>query len=67
MLDAAGHAYRSTDDGLVVDVAPEQVGELAAAHGVVLHALAGTGGLEQAFFHLIELSETAGQRAEVRS
>jgi len=67
LLDAAGHAYRSTDDGLVVDVGPEQVGELAAAHGVVLHELAGTGGLEQAFFHLIELSKTAAQRAEVRS
>ncbi|MCY7402897.1 MAG: ATP-binding cassette domain-containing protein [Nocardioides sp.] len=67
LLDAAGYAYRSTDDGLDVDVAPEQVGELAAAHGLVLHALAGTGGLEQAFFHLIELSKTAGQRAEVRS
>jgi len=52
-LDAAGHAYRGTDDGLAVAAAPETVGELAAAHGVVLHALAATGGLEQAFFRLV--------------
>lgn len=67
VLDAAGHAYRHTEEELVVDAAPEQVGELAATHGIVLHALAGTGGLEQAFFHLIEQSDTAAQPAEVRS
>ena len=67
VLDAAGHAYRRTEEELVVDAAPEQVGELAAVHGIVLHALAGTGGLEQAFFHLIEQSDTAAQPAEVRS
>ena len=67
VLDAAGHANRRTDEGLVVDAAPEQVGELAAVHGIVLHALAGTGGLEQAFFHLIEQSDTTALRAEVRS
>ena len=42
-LDAAGHAYRLTDEGLAVDAPPEQVGEIAAAHGVVLHRLAGNG------------------------
>jgi len=58
-LDAAGHAYRRTEEGLAVDAAPEQVGELAAAHGIVLHALTGTGDLEQAFFQLIEQSGPA--------
>ncbi len=54
LLDAAGHRYRSTDEGLAVDATPEQVGELAALHGVVLHGLMGTADLEQAFFRLIE-------------
>jgi ABC-2 type transport system ATP-binding protein len=53
-LDAAGHTYRLIDDELDVDTTPEQVGELAARHGVVLHALAGTANLEQAFFRLIQ-------------
>jgi ABC-2 type transport system ATP-binding protein len=52
-LDAAGHRHHRTDRGLAVDAAPQTVGEVAAAHGVVLHALAGTGGLEQAFFRLV--------------
>jgi ABC-2 type transport system ATP-binding protein len=55
-LDAAGHTYRRTDEGLAVDATPEQVGELAALQGVVLHALVGTANLEQAFFRLIEES-----------
>jgi ABC-2 type transport system ATP-binding protein len=67
VLDAAGYASRPTDDGLVVDAAPEQVGELAAVHGIVLHALAGTGGLEQAFFHLIEEPDTTAHTTQVRS
>ncbi len=54
VLEAAGHTYRRTDEGLAVDVPPEQVGELAAEHSVVLHGLAGTADLEQAFFRLIE-------------
>jgi ABC-2 type transport system ATP-binding protein len=54
VLGAAGHPCRRTDEGLDVDAAPERVGELAAAHGIVLHALAGTADLEQAFFRLIE-------------
>lgn len=53
-LDAAGHTYRRTDEELTVDAAPEQVGELAARHGLVLHALGGTADLEQAFFRLIQ-------------
>jgi ABC-2 type transport system ATP-binding protein len=66
VLDAAGHAYRRTEEELVVETAPERVGQLAAVNGIVLHALAGTGGLEQAFFHIIEQSDTAAQPAEVR-
>jgi ABC-2 type transport system ATP-binding protein len=58
-LDAAGHTYRPTDEGLAVDATPEQVGELAAQYGVVLHSLIGTADLEQAFFRLIEESGPA--------
>jgi ABC-2 type transport system ATP-binding protein len=53
-LDAAGHAYRRVDDGLDVDATPEEVGELAGQHGIVLHGLVGTADLERAFFHLIQ-------------
>jgi ABC-2 type transport system ATP-binding protein len=62
-LDAAGHRYRPTDEGLAVDATPEQVGELAAQHGVVLHGLEGTADLEQAFFRLIEESGPAKRLA----
>ena len=62
-LDAAGHRYRPTDGGLAVDATPEQVGELAAQHGVVLHGLVGTADLEQAFFRLIEQSGPAKRLA----
>ena len=58
-LDAAGHTYRPIDGGLAVDATPEQVGELAAQHGVVLHGLEGTADLEQAFFRLVEGSGPA--------
>ena len=53
VLDGAGLAYGRTDEGLTVEAPPEQVGELAARHGVVLHELVGTADLEQAFFRLI--------------
>ena len=59
LVDAAGHTYRRTDEGLAVDATPEQVGELAAQHGVVLHGLVGTADLEQAFFRLIQESDPA--------
>jgi ABC-2 type transport system ATP-binding protein len=55
-LDAAGHPYRPVDDDLAVDTTPEQVGELAAAQGIVLHRLTATAGLEEAFFRLTEQS-----------
>jgi hypothetical protein len=35
-----------------VDATPEQVGELAALHRIVLHGLEGTADLEKAFFRL---------------
>jgi ABC-2 type transport system ATP-binding protein len=54
VLDAAGHGYRRAEDVLEVDATPEQVGELAGRHGVVLHGLAGTADLEQAFFRLVQ-------------
>jgi ABC-2 type transport system ATP-binding protein len=41
-LQAAGHRYRRTEEGLAVDASPEEVGELAAEHGVVLHGLVAT-------------------------
>jgi ABC-2 type transport system ATP-binding protein len=53
-LDAADLPYRRTDEGLAVDATPEQVGELAGRHGIVLHGLVGTADLEQAFFRLIQ-------------
>jgi ABC-2 type transport system ATP-binding protein len=65
-LDAAGHTYRPTDEGLAVDATPEQVGELAAQHGVALHGLEGTADLEQAFFRLIEESGPAKTLASPR-
>jgi ABC-2 type transport system ATP-binding protein len=54
VLEAAGHRCRRTDEGLRVDAAPELVGDLAAAHGIALHGLVGTAGLEEAFFRLIQ-------------
>jgi ABC-2 type transport system ATP-binding protein len=58
-LDAACLVYRLTDDGITVDAPPEEVGEVAAAHGVVLHSLAGSADLERAFFRLIQDADRA--------
>jgi ABC-2 type transport system ATP-binding protein len=57
VLDATGHRYRHVDEELAVDATPEQVGELAAAHKIVLHRLTATAGLEEAFFRLTEQPE----------
>lgn len=57
VLAAVGHRVRVEDEDLAVDAAAEQVGELAASHGIVLHRLTPTSGLEDAFFHLTEHSE----------
>jgi ABC-2 type transport system ATP-binding protein len=64
-LEAAGHSCRRTADELVVDAAPEVVGELAARHGVVLHGLAATADLEQAFFRLIQDPAPAKSSASI--
>ena len=64
-LDAAGHAYRSTQDELAVETTPERVGELAAQHGVVLHGLVGTADLEGAFFRLLQDHESGALPDEV--
>ena len=53
-LDGAGLAHRRTDDWVAVDATPEQVGELAALHRIVLHGLEGTADLEKAFFRLTQ-------------
>ncbi|HSP37420.1 MAG TPA: ATP-binding cassette domain-containing protein [Frankiaceae bacterium] len=58
-LEAAGHGCSAVDDDLVVDAAPEQVGELAARHGLVLHRLMPTIDLEHVFFRLIGESDQA--------
>lgn len=56
-LDAAGHRYRHVDEEPAVDATPEQVGELAAVHRIVLHRLAATAGLEEAVSRLTEQPE----------
>jgi ABC-2 type transport system ATP-binding protein len=60
-LEAAGLGYRLVDGGLAVDAPPEQVGEVAARYGVVLHGLEATADLEQAFFRLIRDADVAGR------
>jgi ABC-2 type transport system ATP-binding protein len=62
-LQAAGHRVRRTEEGLDVDASPEEVGQLAAGHGVVLYGLAPTADLENAFFRLIQESGSAQGRA----
>ena len=54
VLAGQGDVVRETrDDTLAVDAAPEQVGTLAAAHGIVLHELVGERAtLEEAFLEL---------------
>jgi ABC-2 type transport system ATP-binding protein len=58
VLDAAGRTYRLTEEGVIVDAPPEEVGELVAEHGVVLHGLAATADLEEAFFRIVEEAES---------
>ncbi len=60
VLQAAGHHCSPIDDDVVVDAAPEQVGELAARAGLVLHGLQPTIDLEHVFFRLM------GQSAEAQ-
>ncbi|MGB7820337.1 MAG: ATP-binding cassette domain-containing protein [Ornithinibacter sp.] len=65
-LDAAGHTHRPGDEGLEVDATPEEVGEVAAANGIVLHGLAGTADLERAFFRLIQDADAGRQPDSAR-
>ena len=58
LLTAAGMEARSLGDGaLAVDGAPERIGELAAANGIVLHELAA----ERATLEEVFLELTAGE------
>ena len=61
-LDAAGISHRRTDEGVAVDATPEQVGELAALHRIVLYGLEGTADLEKAFFRLTQEPHPAVDR-----
>ena len=53
-LQAAGRHCSLVGEDLVVDAAPEEVGELAAQHRVVVHRLGPTADLEHVFFRLIQ-------------
>jgi len=57
LLEAARYDCRQIGhEELVVDAAPELVGELAAGHQIALHRLFETGHLEEVFFRLTEVS-----------
>jgi ABC-2 type transport system ATP-binding protein len=58
LLDTTGHTYRLTEEGLIVDAPPEELGELVAERGIVLHGLAATADLEAAFFRIVEGAES---------
>jgi ABC-2 type transport system ATP-binding protein len=60
LLSGAGGAVTETDGAFVVDLAPERVGELAAANGVVLHELT----VEQATLEEVFLELTGGETTE---
>ena len=61
LLAAAGATVSETEDGaLAVDVPPEQVGETAAANGIVLHELV----VERATLEEVFLELTGGETTE---
>jgi ABC-2 type transport system ATP-binding protein len=60
VLAAAGGNVVAGDDGLVVGLPPERVGELAAANGIVLHELR----VEQATLEEVFLELTGGETTE---
>ena len=60
LLAGAGGAVAEADGALVVDLAPERVGELAAANGVVLHELT----VEHATLEEVFLELTGGETTE---
>jgi ABC-2 type transport system ATP-binding protein len=60
LLAGAGGSVAETDGALLVDLAPERVGELAAANGVVLHELT----VEHATLEEVFLELTGGETTE---
>jgi len=60
---SAGHQCSPVDNDLLVDATPEQVGEIAARHGLVLHQLMPTIDLEHVFFRLISEFDDARRSA----
>ena len=60
LLTAQGASVSEIDGALAVDVAPEQVGELAAANGIVLHELT----VERATLEEVFLELTGGETTE---
>jgi ABC-2 type transport system ATP-binding protein len=60
LLAGAGGSVAETDGALLVDLAPERVGELAAANGVVLHELP----VEHATLEEVFLELTGGETTE---
>jgi ABC-2 type transport system ATP-binding protein len=60
LLAGAGGAVGEADGAFVVDFAPERVGELAAANGVVLHELT----VEHATLEEVFLELTGGETTE---
>jgi ABC-2 type transport system ATP-binding protein len=60
LLAARGASVSEIEGALAVDLAPEQVGELAAANGIVLHELT----VEQATLEEVFLELTGGETTE---
>ena len=60
LLAEAGNTVSEADGALLVDAAPERVGELAAANGIVLHELT----VERATLEEVFLELTGGETTE---
>ena len=61
LLAAQGGSVAAAGDGaLAVDLPPERVGEVAAAHGIVLHELS----VERATLEEVFLELTGGETTE---
>jgi ABC-2 type transport system ATP-binding protein len=66
-LEAAGHDVRVEAEGLVVELAPVEVGRIALSAGVALSALAASGaGLEDEFLALVADPERAAEGGRQR-
>jgi ABC-2 type transport system ATP-binding protein len=64
VMRTAGIRCTPADADLVLDASPEQVGELAARYGLVLHRLMPTVDLEHVFFQLVGDSDGSSGPAE---